>query len=261
MNRPLFLNRMIMSVLAAGCMTSGYMWVKERARSEQSRSELELARAEIGSLKKSANRNPDAVNDTNKREATPPQLSVRTPPEPVIVSPGSGELHVMPVAVDQNQGQPPLSDNAINAIEQFDRAMDREFDRLDEREAGSDDKAEVTTIQKIKDQLIALDDLYRRVDTAASDDERMAIRQEMQKTMGDIIGLSRLDRNERLAGLATQVGYNDPEAIESFVREIDLIYRETHMDWTKLFNRGPPPATGTPSPGPGAPSASPASEP
>jgi len=250
-----------MSALAVGFLVSGWLWMNERARSEQWLHEWGAAKAEIESLKKNQHRPTDNVEVETKPKPPDPRLPVNIPSGPAAVFPGTEELQVTAVAVTNHQGQQPLTDAAVNAIERFDRAMDREFDRLDEREAGSDDQAEVTTIQKIKNQLITLDDLYRRADTAMTDDERVAIRQEMQKTMGDIIGLSRVDRNERLANLATQIGYDDPGAVESFIREIDLIYRETHMDWTKLFNRGPPPATGTLSPGPDATSITPAPEP
>lgn len=149
-------------------------------------------------------------------------------------------LMVSTVKVGDAEGPPPMTDATLNAIQRFDYAMDREFDRLDQREEFAGDETEVATINTIKEKLGDLDDLYRRADLATNTEERVTLRKEMQKTMGSIIGLSRRDRNERLSKLATDIGYTDPVAVEQFVREIDRVYRETHMDWTKLFNRTPP---------------------
>jgi len=253
MNKPILFSRMIMTALAVGLVVSGYLWLNERSRSEQALNELAIARTEVDRLAKEIIRKPADQEKLPLPQTASQAPLTAFPTEPSTMSIGSDALQVTAVAVTNTSSPPPLSAEAISAIERFDLAMDREFERLDTREAGSADQAEVTTIQKIKDKLTALDDLYRRADVATNPEDQMAIRQEMQKIMGDIIGLSRVDRNERLGSLATQIGYHDPEAVEAFIREVDRIYRETHMDWTKLFNRGPPPATGTPSPGPGAP--------
>jgi hypothetical protein len=152
-------------------------------------------------------------------------------------APASGPLSTQAATV---QSTPRITEATVNAIDRFDSAMDREFDRLEDREQKTTDAAEVTTIQKIKDKLSELDELYRRSDNATAPEEKAEIVATMQDTMGSIISLSRVDRNERLGKLATDIGYTDPDAVALFVREIDRIYHETHMDWAKLFNRAPP---------------------
>lgn len=248
MTKQTVITYLIIGSLAIGCLFGGGLWLKERAMAKQARAKLADANATIVTLERqladlaARSRKPDESSGASVPTAPP------SPTLPVLSAPDSEPLMVSTVFSDNAKGPPPMTEAAVGAIARFDLAMDREFDRLEQREQTSADQTEVTTIQKIKDQLIALDDLYRRADNATSEEERLAIRQEMQRTMGGIIGLSRVDRDERLGSLATQIGYSDPQAVQAFVREVDRIYRETHMDWTKLFNRGPP-AAGTPSPG------------
>lgn len=189
----------------------------------------------------------------------------REPADPPHVFPSAGHrsggehqdaVDHSPSAVDVHEGKTtePFNASTAASIERFDVAMDREFDRLDRREASSADASEVTTIQKLKSELELLDSLYRKADNTTEPDELVAVRQQMQQTMGNIISLSRADRDERISSLATQIGYTDPAAVKQFVQEVDRIYRETHMDWTKLFNRAPPP-TALPAGIPGDPTA------
>ncbi len=174
-------------------------------------------------------------------EAAPaaPVAPVATPP--VMVDVANSTPAPQPVENTTSQDRPPLSDEQVNAIERFDAAMDREFERLEARERAATDPQEVDMIQRIKEKLTMLDELYRRADTVTDPAERMQIQMQMQQEMGSIIGLTRRDRNERLGKLATDIGYSDPQAIDRVIQEIDRIYYETHMDWTKLFNRAPPP--------------------
>ncbi|HMP88907.1 MAG TPA: hypothetical protein PJ991_01835 [Kiritimatiellia bacterium] len=135
---------------------------------------------------------------------------------------------------------PPMTEALASALSRFDAVMDREFDRLDQREKTSLDGRERATIQLIKEKLAELDELYREADNAQSREDRSVLREKMQTTMGQIIGLTRRDRNERLTELANRVGLSQPDEVKAFMDELDRVYRETHMDWTKLFNRAPP---------------------
>jgi hypothetical protein len=180
------------------------------------------------------------------RVSSLPDVPEKTVPEPVVVTEvptwaarESSPLQVQTVAVCEVQS-PPMTEALASAIDRFDVAMDREFNRLEAREQTSTDAAEITTIALIKEKLSNLDELYRRADATTDPAERAAIRADMQAEMGAIIGLSRRDRNERIGKLAADMGYTDPQAILRVVEEIDRIYQDTHLDWAKLFNRAPP---------------------
>lgn len=203
---------------------------------------LEL-QEEISRLQAGGNdsvRNQDLLLNDNLSNQDSGDLFDVEEPDALDEALGSDPVMVSTVKVGSADSPPPMTDATLNAIQRFDYAMDREFDRLDQREESSADSTEVATINTIKEKLGELDELYIRADLATNTEERIALRKEMQQTMGSIIGLSRRDRNERLYKLATDIGYTDPQALEQFVREIDRVYRETHMDWTKLFNRTPP---------------------
>ena len=219
-------------ILVAACIITTALWL-------QARKELKAIRGAIIVAE-----NESMAHEVLKEITTPsleeePQIgsplqvvrSMIVPPDRVVVSETT--------TVDDAEN-PPMTEALASALSRFDTAMDREFDRLDQREQASRDGGEQATIQLIKEKLSELDELYRKADHAQTSEERLAVRQEMQSTMGQIIGLARRDRNERVGKLAVGLGYDDPVDVDAFVREVDRIYRETHMDWTKLFNRAPP---------------------
>jgi len=227
------MNRILILLLAAGLVVSSTLWL--RTRSELNT--LKVAMAAIPQDPVISPEKPLVTAEISKSQPVHP-----APDIPVFTNEPANRvepLMVKTVAVGEAES-PPMTEALASALDRFDTAMDREFNRLEQREQKSNDETEFTTIQRIKEKLTELDELYRRADNATEPEERANIRREMQATMGSIIGLSRVDRNERLGKLATQIGYTDPEAINLFLQEVDRIYHETHMDWTKLFNRSPP---------------------
>jgi len=212
--------------------------IQSRHQAATARVELAVAEAEVQRLlveldqARSADSKLDISHQNTPAPAPKPEMPAWSSAEPA-------PLHVQTVLVGGAQS-PPMTEELVGAIDRFDVAMDQQFDRLEARENVTADPAEVATIERMKAKLENLDALYRRADTATNPVERLAIRQEMQAEMGSIIGLARVDRNERIAKLATDIGYTDAQAVEQFVQEIDRIYYETHLDWTKLFNRAPP---------------------
>jgi hypothetical protein len=212
--------------------------IQSRQETAIARKALSVAEAEVqrlsGALDQARPTEPvsDISHSITPAPAPKPEMPAWTSAEPA-------PLQVQTVLVGSAEA-PPMTEDMASAIDRFDVAMDQQFNRLESREQAATDPEEVATIERIKAKLENLDALYRRADTATNTDERIAIRQEMQSEMGSIIGLSRVDRNERIAKLATDIGYSDPQAVQQFVQEIDRIYYETHLDWAKLFNRAPP---------------------
>lgn len=124
-------------------------------------------------------------------------------------------------------------------IRRFDRAMDREFDRIEARVERSDDEKEVAVLHDLRDALVELDALWASLDAATDEAERKVWAARAQEKMGDIIRLGATDRNQRLSGLAHTVGLTSETQIISFIAQVDHIFRETHLDWASLFSRGP----------------------
>lgn len=145
----------------------------------------------------------------------------------------------IPVAVPPSAPEPPpLPEHVRRDLENYDRAMDREFDRLDGRAAAPADAAEQDLVARLKEQLLKLDELRTRAETVAPE-ERERLRAEMQQVMGSIISLGAAHRRQRLEVLARRVGYKSEQEIAAFLDEVDRIYRETELDWASLFTRGP----------------------
>jgi hypothetical protein len=134
---------------------------------------------------------------------------------------------------------PELPAEVAQAMASFDRAMDKEFDRLETRESGDLAPAEQDLIAQLKAEMLRLDDIRARADAAATPSETAALEAEMQAAMGHIISLGANHRRQRLEEMARRAGYQTDEDIASFLAEIDTILRETQLDWPELFNRGP----------------------
>lgn len=123
-------------------------------------------------------------------------------------------------------------------LSEFDRALDREFNRLEEREKTSRDPVELAMVAKLKEKLLALDALWIKADALANVEEKMKVQMEAQQAMGEIIQLGRADRNQRLTNLARSFGVENSTEVARFIEEVDRAFVETHLDWAKLFNRG-----------------------
>lgn len=123
-------------------------------------------------------------------------------------------------------------------LSEFDRALDREFSRIEAREKTSRDPVELAVVERLKAKLLALDELWGRADQATSAEEKVRLQQEAQQIMGEIIQLGRADRNQRLTGIAKQLGLENGADISRFIEDVDRALVETHLDWAPLFNRG-----------------------
>ncbi|HMO99671.1 MAG TPA: hypothetical protein PKE26_11225 [Kiritimatiellia bacterium] len=221
---------------AAALAAMTLLWARERAEVRRLQAERQRVAATAEAVR------PPVIPATSPPDnRRPVQVGPVQSPAPELPPPEE-EAVARHIALDDLSGSPDIPDEVAGALARFDWAMDHEFERLETREQASVDGAEVSTIQRIKAKLTELDDLYRRADLAVAPEEKTAIAMDMQAVMGQIIGLSRHDRNERLGRLAGDIGYTDPAAIDQFIREVDRIVHETHMDWSKLFNRAPPEA-------------------
>lgn len=160
--------------------------------------------------------------------AAPTGLTLPPPDALLTATPGPGPEGVT------NQPEPApkvwLSD--------FDRALDREFSRLEEREKTSRDPVELAMVERLKEKLLALDALWIRADNTSAVEEKIKIQLEAQQTMGEIIQLGRADRNQRLTGVALSFGVESGPELTRFLEEVDRAFVETHLDWARLFNRG-----------------------
>lgn len=175
----------------------------------------------------------EAVAPSPGPAAAPPVAPAPTPGgEPITVSPGpSGVPGVAapeaPAAADQGGGW----------LANFDRAMDREFMRLEEREQRAKDDEERATIREIKDKLTELDALWSRQDASNDPAGKAQLEAESRLLMGEIIRLGRIDRNQRLSRLGHSLGITDDAQLAVFIESTDRIFAETELDWASLFQR------------------------
>jgi hypothetical protein len=123
--------------------------------------------------------------------------------------------------------------------------MDREFTRLDRREASATSEQERVRVADIRQRLLDLDALWLEADADPGPDRARDLQREMRSAMGDIIRLAETDRREGYAELARTIGYQSERDIAVFVNEIQRITAETRLDWASLFNRAPPRPPGT----------------
>jgi hypothetical protein len=162
--------------------------------------------------------------------------------DPAVFSIEDADIQEVPVALTNPVALAMNDPEQMQAqsLARFDRSLDREFRRLESRERQASDPRELASIQALKNKFLELDELWIAVDSQPLTGAVPALRQQIQDTMSEIIRLGRTDRNDRLKDLARQVGYEDPADIDVFIREIDRIQRETHLDWSQLFHRAPP---------------------
>ncbi len=157
------------------------------------------------------------------------------PPAPAVQSP-----EPVPVLAQMPEEALPHQEAAQGTwVEQFDRAMDREFQRLEARERQTEDAAEIAVLGEIKVALEDLDEVWRQLDALdPASEERVDLVARAQETMGSVIRLAATDRNLRLSRMAHSLGLEEEHEITLFISELDQIFRETHLDWSKLFIRG-----------------------
>ena len=176
--------------------------------------------------------------------AQPSGAAPPLPAAPVLLPAGTtvqADVAMAAFVADTNApAQPPeMSEAVAQALASFDRAMDKEFDRLENREAGDIPAPEQDLIARLKAQMLRLDEIRAQADAAPSPDETAALQAELWTTMGRIISLGQAHRRQRLEELARRMGPRTDEEIRAFLDDVDRIYRDTQLDWAELFNRGP----------------------
>lgn len=169
--------------------------------------------------------------------AAPPVPAPAPPHRPMTLPPPGAVLTATPGPGPESYTNPPETKPSV-WLGDFDRALDREFSRLEEREKTARDPVDLALVTQLKDKLVALDELWRRADLTTSGAEKMIVQESAQQLMGEIIQLGRADRNQRLTQLARGFGVESAPEIARFLEELDHALVETHLDWARLFTRG-----------------------
>ena len=124
-------------------------------------------------------------------------------------------------------------------LARFDRAMDREFTRIEEREKSCRDPVELAGLAELKAALTDLDRTWTDMDAGEkSAAERDALANRARNQMVAVMRLAAADRNLRLARVARELGVEEAARIEQFIADVDRVFRDTDLDWATLFSRG-----------------------
>lgn len=170
--------------------------------------------------------------------AAPPALlpasaGVQTPPLPAPAPAADIPAAAEPIAAA------PAAPQAETWLAEFDRAMDREFTRIEDREKTCLDPAELAGLGELKTALMDLDRTWSEMDAGdKSAADREALANQARTQMVAVMRLAAADRNLRLARVAHSLGVEDAARIEQFITDIDQAVRDTDLDWAPLFNRG-----------------------
>jgi hypothetical protein len=155
-------------------------------------------------------------------------------------APASAPAADIPAAADP--AAPPPAAAAPQAepwLAEFDRAMDREFTRIEEREKSCQDPGELAVLGELKTALMDLDRIWTEMDAGEkSAAERETLANQARNQMMAVVRLAAADRNLRLARVAHALGVEDADALENFITDVDQVFRDTDLDWATLFNRG-----------------------
>ncbi len=118
-----------------------------------------------------------------------------------------------------------------------DAALDREFNRLERRAAITTDEVERDYVLSLKERLLAVSALFDQLEDA-SPEERAPLQRDVQAAIGEVIRLSRTDRNHRLAEYARSIGLSGHDDIIAFVQDVEAVFRDTDTDWSRLLQTG-----------------------
>ena len=200
----------------------------------QNRRELAQLRAvlaQTGTLEVIHPAQPTARDKPSLNEKTNRQTSPAPVPGPAQTETPDLQVEAKPKSAKQAEAEPWLA--------RFDRAMDREFNRIEARLRQTQAPDERAILENLQSALIQLDEVWGEIDAGSlSDEKHKALAQKAKDQMGDIIRLSALDRKLRLTSLATSFGITNKYDIALFHSQVDQIVRETHLDWATLFSRG-----------------------
>ena len=175
-----------------------------------------------------------AIGDVTPARVVPMDTPQVAGTEPVYVSPGLPGQEIPPPPTDEERAA-----RRKAWLAEFDRHMDLEFGRLETREGQTTNELELATIGQIKEKLLALDKHWAETADAADLRDKVQAEIKARELMGEIITLSRTDRNQRLSDMAGGLGITDPIQVEWFINQLDTILAETHLDWAALFNNAP----------------------
>ena len=173
----------------------------------------------------------------------PAEAPTPTPASAVVQPPPSRQAPVAVPAAESPTPAPVATTPAVSETEpwlaQFDRAMDREFTRIEEREKTGQDPAELALLAELKTALMDLDRTCTEMDAGEkSASERESLSSQARNQMLAVMRLAAADRNLRLARVAHALGVEDAAAIDRFIADVDQVYRDTDLDWASLFSRG-----------------------
>ncbi len=127
----------------------------------------------------------------------------------------------------------------IESQMKYDLALHQALQRLDQRGKDEPDPDNLALIQQLRQSLVSLDDLRKKIAAASDPAERQADLRDALPLQGKIIQLTTMDRNEQIAKLAKQMGYTDETQINQLIMGVDKVYRDTAVDWTKFFSAPP----------------------
>lgn len=182
------------------------------------------------------------AREQSRAAESPAQASaaavVPPPPAPVGDAPAPAPAEATPVAAEPVAAAtaPPEEEPWLA---RFDRAMDREFTRIEEREKSCQDPAELAGLAELKAALMDLDRTWTDMDAGQkSPAEREALANQARNQMVAVMRLAAADRNLRLARVARGLGIEEAARIEQFITDVDQVFRDTDLDWATLFSRG-----------------------
>ena len=119
----------------------------------------------------------------------------------------------------------------------FDRAMDREFGRLDQLAATVIDPEELEIMSRLKGHLEALDRLWIQIDAAPDDATRKQVELQVQGLQAQIIQAGQQHRQQRLQQILAQLGVTEADEVRQYGIALERAFRETDLKWTELLNR------------------------
>lgn len=200
-------------------------------------------RREIADLQAAQTPPPALSSEESSRHSLHMDSPVKRPPEPLPakpIRPDALEPVATPPLTAVNNPEAEVSPAGSESwLAQFDRAMDREFSRIEEREQFCRDPEEVKLLGALKASLLELDRVWAEMDAGGqSDADRDALIARSREIMGMVIRLGTTHRNLRLSQVAHAVGLTDENQISLFISEIDQVFRDTQLDWASLFSRG-----------------------
>lgn len=171
----------------------------------------------------------------------PVSTAIQSPPPPAAGH--RGEPMAPSSAAEIPAAEPaaatPAAPGAEPWLAEFDRAMDREFTRIEDREKSCRDPGELAVLGELKAALMDLDRTWTEMDAGEKPAaEREALANQARNHMAAVIRLAAADRNLRLARVAHSLGVEDESRIEQFITDVDQAVRDTDLDWASLFSRG-----------------------